>query len=822
MIQLTVLGDIELRSDDGNLIGSVLSQPRRLALLVYLGLEASGGGVQRDRLLGVFWPDLPQDQARQSLRTALHFLRRSLGPGAIETEGTAVLLDPDHITCDAAAFLTALEAGRGADALRLYRGDLLPGFHLDGGPAEFERWLEETRARLRRQAADTAWSLAAAQEAAGNAPGAGAWARTAARLSDGDEAAVRRAIELLGRIGDRAGALAAYDELARRLAADFDASPSPETDAAVARAGGTEDGGRAAAESAGSVETAAEPAGERAAMSGVARNAGTGSRPLASGPSAQRPVAAGAAPSRWRSAARRASRGLYSTAVTVILVAGFYSLWGLSRGGPPDAMAGSERAAVLEIDGIRDFSADGSTQDLAGALTMELTGRLSDIHALQVLAADGARRADGPAPMFVLRGSLIRADSMVRMTAMLLDGASGATLERITVDHPVREASGAELAEVMARRVRREIGRIADDRERGASAKSPHALALVRAALRDMEAGDSLRTAGALEAAAFSFSSADSQLATAQTMASRWTEPSVQRAELEYRRMWLHLRPPAVDMAAAGRTLLAGIGHADVALGIAADDPAALELRGLLNYWRWRLRAGSEAEYEAARRQAEADLLRATALDAGRGRAWSVLGALHQSQGDFAAAHFAARRAHRADPYLENAIETIVRLFSTSLEIGDAASARRWCEELGRRNPDSWLPAYCAVEQMAWYGPPGGVTQDSIRSLIEAAAAARGAAHGRADFEMLGAVILARMGSPEALDAIEAARDQSRPDNAHVLGLEAWARVVLGDYATATQLLAEAASADPRATGSIRASRRFDILRNEGWLHRLK
>jgi DNA-binding SARP family transcriptional activator/tetratricopeptide (TPR) repeat protein len=791
MIQLTVLGDIELRSDDGNLIGSVLSQPRRLALLVYLGLESSGGGVQRDRILGVFWPDLPQDQARQSLRTALHFLRRSLGPGAIATEGAAVLLDRAHITCDAAAFLTALEAGRGADAMRLYRGDLLPGFHLDGSPAEFERWLEETRARLRRQASDAAWSLAAAQEAAGNAPGAGAWARTAARLSDGDEAAVRRAIELLGRIGDRDGALAAYEELARRLEADFDASPSPVTDAAVARvrAGGAQDGGPAAAESA--------------------------------EPSAQRPVPAGTAPSRWRSTARRASRGLYSTAVTIILVAGFYSLWGLSRGGAPAAMAGSERAAVLEIEGIRDFSADGSTQDLAGALTMELTGRLSDIHALQVLAVDGARRANAPAPMFVLRGSLIRADSMVRMTAMLVDGASGATLERITVDHPVREATGAELAEVMARRVRREIGRIADDRERGASAKSPRALALVRAALRDMEAGDSLRTAGALEAAAFSFASADSQLATAQTMASRWTEPSVQRAELEYRRMWLHLRPPAVDMAAAGRTLLAGIGHADVALGIAADNPAALELRGLLTYWRWRLRAGSEAEYEAARRQAEADLLRATALDAGRGRAWSVLSALHQGQGDFPAAHFAARRAHRADPYLENAIENIVRLFNTSLEIGDRAGARQWCEELGRRTPGSWLPAYCSLEQWAWYGPRDGVTADSVRSLIDSATAAPGAGPARADFEMLGAVILARLAAPEARDAIEAARTHAGPGDAHMLMMEAWARVAVGDSAAAASLLAQAASADPRTAPATLASRRFEGLREGGWLRPL-
>jgi DNA-binding SARP family transcriptional activator/tetratricopeptide (TPR) repeat protein len=796
MIQLTVLGDIELRNDDGLPIGSVLSQPRRFALLVYLALESAGGGVQRDRLLGVFWPELPQDQARQSLRTALHFLRRSLGAGAIDTEGTAVRVDAEHLTCDAAAFLADLDAGDAEPALRRYRGELLPGFHLDGGPAEFERWLDDTRLHLRRRAAEAAWTLAAQQESAGNGPGAGAWARRAAQLSDDDEAAVRRAVELLGRIGDRAGALAAYDALSRRLATDFDATPSPETEAAIrrVRAGGATGGAAATA-----------PATVR-----------PGEPPI---PAEAKPPAIPDARPRWRSVAARATRGVYSTVVTLVLIAAFYSLWGLGRGGPPTAMAGSERAAVLQIDGIRDFSADGATTDLAGALTMEITGRLADIHSLHVLALEADRRADGPRPMFVLRGGLIRVDSTLRMTAMLLDGASGATLERFTVERHVRDATSAELAEVLARRVRREIGRIADDRERGAAARSPHALSLVRAALRDIEAGDSLRTAGALDAAAFSFQSADSQLEVAQSVAPRWTEPSVQRAELAYRRMWLHLRPPAVDMTAAGRELAAGVGHADAALAISRDDPAALELRGLLNYWRWRLRSGSEAEYEDARRRAEADLLRATALDGTRGRAWSMLSGLHQSQGNFAAAHFAARRAHRADPYLENAVETITRLFTTSLEIGDQAAARRWCEELGSRNPNSWLPHYCMLEQMAWYGPAENVTTDSIRQLIDSAAEAPGGGHGLAGFEMLGAVILARMESPNALEAIDGARQLARPGDAHLLVLEAWARLAIGDSPRAAELLRQAADMDPRTARPLLASRRFESLRNDGGPH---
>jgi DNA-binding SARP family transcriptional activator len=44
-----------------------------------------------------------------------------------------------------------------------------------------------------------------------------------------DERALRRAITLLDRLGDRAGALRLYDEFARRLRAEYDAEPSRET-----------------------------------------------------------------------------------------------------------------------------------------------------------------------------------------------------------------------------------------------------------------------------------------------------------------------------------------------------------------------------------------------------------------------------------------------------------------------------------------------------------------------------------------------------------------------------------------------------------------
>jgi DNA-binding SARP family transcriptional activator len=53
-------------------------------------------------------------------------------------------------------------------------------------------------------------------------------------LAPDDEAGVRRLMRILDRRGDRAGALSVYDVFRRRLAADYGATPSPETDALLA------------------------------------------------------------------------------------------------------------------------------------------------------------------------------------------------------------------------------------------------------------------------------------------------------------------------------------------------------------------------------------------------------------------------------------------------------------------------------------------------------------------------------------------------------------------------------------------------------------
>lgn len=229
MIDLRLLGSLDLRGPDGRDLHVALAQPKRFALLAYLAAATPAGFQRRDRLVALLWPELDQEHARTALRKGVHALRAVLGEQTVAGRGSEELgLDAGAVRCDVTEFERALDERRLEDALALYRGDLLEGFFISGAP-DFERWLERERTRVRARAAAAAWTLAQQREAQGDSLGALRLARRAVSLSPDDEAAVRRLIALLDRLGDRAGALHAYESFARQLQEDFDAEPSAET-----------------------------------------------------------------------------------------------------------------------------------------------------------------------------------------------------------------------------------------------------------------------------------------------------------------------------------------------------------------------------------------------------------------------------------------------------------------------------------------------------------------------------------------------------------------------------------------------------------------
>ncbi|MGQ0814311.1 MAG: BTAD domain-containing putative transcriptional regulator [Gemmatimonadota bacterium] len=228
MLYFRLFGQAALQSDDGHELPAVLAQPKRLALLAYLAAARPAGFHRRDKLLGMFWPDLDQERGRAALRQSLYTLRQALGNDTLVTRGDGeIRVNPEILSCDVVQFRNRL-AHDPAAAAALYTGDFLSGFFIPEAP-EFERWLEEERWLLRREAASAAWTVAESmREDAVDA--AARWAARAAALDPFNEAAVRRLMTLLANSGHRASALEIYQNFERLLARELDTAPSAETE----------------------------------------------------------------------------------------------------------------------------------------------------------------------------------------------------------------------------------------------------------------------------------------------------------------------------------------------------------------------------------------------------------------------------------------------------------------------------------------------------------------------------------------------------------------------------------------------------------------
>jgi serine/threonine-protein kinase len=231
--KLFVFGGVRLVDGDGHSPVDLLAQTKIFALLVYLVLSEPRGFHRRDTLLGLLWPELDGAHARGALRKAIHVLRRELGDRVLERRGEEEIgIAGAELWCDAAQFDEAIAAGRVARALELYRGDLLPGLFVRDA-SEFEQWLAPLRTRYQRQAATAAWVLAETSEESERATIAADWARRAVTLAPFDERIVRKALALLGRVGDRAGAVALFESFRQQLAREYGVEPAVETGALI-------------------------------------------------------------------------------------------------------------------------------------------------------------------------------------------------------------------------------------------------------------------------------------------------------------------------------------------------------------------------------------------------------------------------------------------------------------------------------------------------------------------------------------------------------------------------------------------------------------
>lgn len=224
MLRLKVLGGISLERGGRPLSGRV-TQRRRLALLVLLA-AGRDRGVSRDRLIGWLWPERTDEQGRHSLSQLIYGLRQSLGEDVLLAGVDQLRLNWSSISSDVRDFADALTAGRCEDAVALYHGPFLDGFFLSDAP-EFDRWVEEERARLTDAAGAALERLADDASRRGAPEEAVRWWSRRSALDPTDSRIALGLMRALVAAGDRPGAVQhaeAHSELLRSL---LEVGPDP-------------------------------------------------------------------------------------------------------------------------------------------------------------------------------------------------------------------------------------------------------------------------------------------------------------------------------------------------------------------------------------------------------------------------------------------------------------------------------------------------------------------------------------------------------------------------------------------------------------------
>ena len=232
MFTLRLLGGFSLLGPTGELL-QALAQRRAEAVLGVLAL-AGELGCTRSRLAGLLWPESDETHARHNLSNALHVLRLRLGPDAVAAAGETLRLNAACVDVDVRRFEQALGAGHEEEAVRVYGGPLLAGFYLDGAP-EFDRWLEEERARLFRACAEAIETLATRAEAQGDWRAASVRWQRAVEHDPHNSRIVVRLMRSLAAAGDRGNALLAAEAHVRRLRDDLELAPDELFEDEVAR-----------------------------------------------------------------------------------------------------------------------------------------------------------------------------------------------------------------------------------------------------------------------------------------------------------------------------------------------------------------------------------------------------------------------------------------------------------------------------------------------------------------------------------------------------------------------------------------------------------
>ena len=219
MLRISAVG--EFRVEVGGRDRTPAAFDRAAALLAWLALNP--GLHPRSAVAARFWPEVLDESARASLRSALWSLRKQLGEeanGALVATRERVGLG-DDTWVDVRELDRLRSEGKLEDALALAEGELLPGFE--------DEWVFDARDEHRALTTALLEALAATAEGEGDLRRAVELSRRAAALEPLSEEVHRALMRRLVAVGDRGAALAVFSELRTRMLQKLRIGPSDET-----------------------------------------------------------------------------------------------------------------------------------------------------------------------------------------------------------------------------------------------------------------------------------------------------------------------------------------------------------------------------------------------------------------------------------------------------------------------------------------------------------------------------------------------------------------------------------------------------------------
>ncbi len=490
----------------------------------------------------------------------------------------------------------------------------------------------------------------------------------------------------------------------------------------------------------------------------------------------------------------------------VVVSAGAWAGRSMLFGGRNRAFASTPGAAGFRPQRIAvlyfaDRSPDKSLAYLADGLTESLINDLSQVPTLDVVSTSGVKQFVGKD---IPRDSIARAleagtlveggveseGNRARVTLRLVDGNSGADFKEASVVEALGDplTLKSKIADELTRMLRSWLGEEIRVRQARSGTENPMAWSLVQRAGKLRKDADALDQSGNTARASQVLLTANSLLAQAEALDTRWVEPIIARGQVAARQEKL-----TRDPAEKAKWIDVGFAHANRAVALDPKDPDALELRGTLRVRPVALGfVEDQRKVDEVVRLAEQDLRAAIAANPTQAYALYVLSALQYLKHDAVESHNLAQRAYEADAYLAAAPDILWRLYVTSYDLESFVNAQKWCDDLKSRFPQHLLAARCQL----WIMTAKAIKPDPAAAWQRADEYAKAAPPQQQEYtkheaQIVVADVLGRAGLPDSARRVlvRARADRTIDPRGELIGYEAFVRGQLGDKREAVDLI---------------------------------